>query len=129
MIKKLTMTECELCGKSFMRHSPTQKFCCRECYKEFKSRQRPPVKRRFSGRSYKNPEQRLNEIREKYKNGITADILRICGKSANSARLYERKLKIGGDEMTLHEQDIVNNIPISELLQNINVRVFSMHKV
>ena len=69
------MTKCELCGKEFMRHSPTQKFCCRECYKEFKLRQRPPGKRRFSGRSYKNSEQRLNELREKYKKGITAEIM------------------------------------------------------
>jgi len=30
--------------------------------------------------------------------------------------------------MTLHEQDIVNDIPISELLQNINARVFSLHE-
>lgn len=30
--------------------------------------------------------------------------------------------------MTLHEQDIVNNISISELLQNVNARVFSMHE-
>jgi len=30
--------------------------------------------------------------------------------------------------VTLHEQDIVNNIPISELLQNVNARVFSLHE-
>lgn len=30
--------------------------------------------------------------------------------------------------MTLHEQDIVNNIPISDLLMNINARVFSLHE-
>lgn len=30
--------------------------------------------------------------------------------------------------MTLHEQDIVNNMPIAELLQNINARVFCLHE-
>lgn len=39
-----------------------------------------------------------------------------------------QKEKIGGDEMTFHEQDIVNNISISELLQNISARVFSLHE-
>lgn len=69
------MTECELCGKEFLRNSPTQRFCCRECYEEFELRQRPPYKFRFSGRRYKNSEQRLDEIREKYKNGVTAEIM------------------------------------------------------
>lgn len=30
--------------------------------------------------------------------------------------------------MTLHEQDIVNSMPISDLLTNINARVFSMQE-
>lgn len=80
MIKKLTMTECELCGKSFMRKSPSQKFCSKDCSEEVKQRklqnQCGRRKHRFSGRSYRNSEQRLNELREKYKNGVTADILR-----------------------------------------------------
>lgn len=30
--------------------------------------------------------------------------------------------------MTLDEQDIVNNIPVSDLLQNISARLFSLHE-
>jgi hypothetical protein len=40
-----------------------------------KMKWRPPYKFRFSSRRYKNSEQRLNELREKYKNGVTAEIM------------------------------------------------------
>ena len=89
--RRQEMTKCELCGKEFMRHSPTQKFCCRECYKEFKLRQRPPGKRRFSGRSYKNSEQRLNELREKYKNGITAEIMQEFAENLQIPREFTKE--------------------------------------
>lgn len=90
MIKNLTMTECELCGKSFMRKSPSQKFCSKDCSEEVKRRKLQDQcgrrNRRFSGRIYRNDEKRMNEIKEKYKNGITADIL----------REFAEKLQIGG---------------------------------
>lgn len=92
MIKRLTMAECELCGKSFMRKSPSQKFCSKDCSEEVKQRklqnQCDRRKRRFSGRSYRNDEKRMNEIKEKYKDGITADIL----------REFAEKLRIGGEK-------------------------------
>ena len=31
---------------------------------------------RFSGLNYRNSHERLNEIKEKYRNGVTADILK-----------------------------------------------------
>lgn len=31
--------------------------------------------KRFSGKDYENSEERLNEIKEKYKNGVTKEIL------------------------------------------------------
>lgn len=38
-------------------------------------RGRPPKSGRFSGKIYKNTDEKLMEIKEKYKNGITQEIL------------------------------------------------------
>lgn len=72
---------CETCGIDFETKSPNQRFCSRECflgYQRRKQRQKNRKKKtmRFSGDIYTNSEQKLNAIREKYKNGITKEILK-----------------------------------------------------
>jgi hypothetical protein len=63
-------------------------FCSKDCFEEVKQRKlQNRRKRRFSGRSYRNDEKRINEIKEKYKNGVTADIL----------REFAEKLQIGDE--------------------------------
>lgn len=72
---------CESCGNEFDVKSPVQRFCSRECFIEYRKRkQRRKTRKnktmRFSGEIYTNSEQKLNAIREKYKNGITKEILK-----------------------------------------------------
>lgn len=72
---------CELCGNDLDIKSPMQRFCCRACFIEYRKRkQRRKIRKnktmRFSGEIYTNSEQKLNAIREKYKNGITKEILK-----------------------------------------------------
>lgn len=72
---------CESCGSDFEAKSNKQRFCCRECCLEHQKRkQRRKTRKkktmRFSGDIYINSEEKLNAIKEKYKNGITKDILK-----------------------------------------------------
>jgi hypothetical protein len=72
---------CELCGSDFEAKNNKQIFCCRECCLEHQKRKQRRENRkkktmRFSGDIYINSEEKLNAIKEKYKNGITKDILK-----------------------------------------------------
>lgn len=72
---------CETCGIDFETKSPNQRFCSRKCFLEYQRRKQRQKNRknktmRFSGDIYTNSEQKLNAIKEKYKNGITKEILK-----------------------------------------------------
>lgn len=72
---------CELCGSDFEAKNNKQRFCTRACFLECQKRkQRRKTRKkktmRFSGDIYINSEEKLNAIKEKYKNGITKDILK-----------------------------------------------------
>ena len=70
-------SSCGYCGADFLPVSKIQKFCCKECwYQSTLSRKRKGGRGRHSGRVYQNAPERLSEIREKYRNGVTEDILR-----------------------------------------------------
>ena len=72
---------CESCGIDFEAKNNKQRFCTRECFIEHQKRKQRRKNRkkktmRFSGDIYINSEEKLNAIKEKYKNGITKDILK-----------------------------------------------------
>ena len=62
---------CRFCGRDFLPVNNRQQYCSREC--RWKATHRGT---RHSGRVYQNTPERLSEIREKYRNGVTEDILR-----------------------------------------------------
>lgn len=90
---------CESCGSDFESKNNKQRFCCRECFLEHQQRkQRQKIRKkktmRFSGDIYTNSEERLNAIKEKYKNGITKEILKEFAESLkiNAKNVLTEKL-------------------------------------
>ena len=86
---------CESCGIDFEPKPPVQRFCCRKCFLEYQQRkQRRKIRKkktmRFSGDIYANSEEKLNAIKEKYKNGITKEILKEFAESLkiNAKKIY-----------------------------------------
>lgn len=67
--------QCRNCGKDFLPHNNKQCFCNISCRKQYRV---IPLKKggRFSGRIYTNTPEKLAKIKEKYKNGVTVDILK-----------------------------------------------------
>lgn len=69
---------CLYCGKTFASNSNKQIFCTRNCYlKNYysKNKKYPVRTHRFSGKSYNNSPERILELKEKYKNGVTSEIM------------------------------------------------------
>jgi hypothetical protein len=67
--------QCRNCGCDFLPHNNRQFFCNADCRKRYRL---IPLKKggRFSGRIYTNTLEKLAKIKEKYKNGVTTDILK-----------------------------------------------------
>lgn len=73
---------CEFCGRDFVQ-THAKKYCSYACLrgKINKQRRQQHAKSRlkktsrFSGRSYENTPEKLEKIRKKYANGITAEIM------------------------------------------------------
>lgn len=69
---------CVYCGKSFAADSNAQRFCSRYCVTRnyYKKHRKVEVRARgrFSGEFYENSPERILELKEKYKNGITSEI-------------------------------------------------------
>jgi hypothetical protein len=92
---------CELCGSDFEAKNNKQRFCNRACFLEYQKRKQRRKNRkkktmRFSGEIYINSEEKLNAIKEKYKNGITKDILKEFAESLkiNAKKSIDEKLTI-----------------------------------
>ena len=66
-------TYCIKCGQEFNGINNSQKFCCKSCRLEYT---KGACKWRFSGKYYKNTEEKLASLKEKYKNGVTKEILK-----------------------------------------------------
>ena len=70
---------CPICGEVFQKRSGVQRFCSDYCSKAFtrenrrKKRKRPA---RFSGLDYENTPEKIERLKEKYRNGVTAEILK-----------------------------------------------------
>ena len=62
---------CPVCGMSFIKNN-SRLYCSRKCQR-IASRGKS---KRFSGRIYLNPPEKILELREKYKNGVTEEIMK-----------------------------------------------------
>ena len=73
------MKTCEICDKEI----PTKDTYCIKCAYDigvfttsfFRKNFRKGVQKRFSGKNYENSPERLEEIKNKYKNGVTVQDL------------------------------------------------------
>ena len=81
---------CTVCGKLFMPTGNRQNFCSYECKRiarinrdrlKAKVQGRREKRGRYSGKVYVNSQEKLDAIREKYKNGIPAGTIEamVCG--------------------------------------------------
>lgn len=77
---------CRVCGKKFFyerKQGHRRTMCSKECVKEadraasrdWYHRNFEVFGKRASGKKYKNPPEKLQAIKEKYKNGVTLEIL------------------------------------------------------
>lgn len=76
------MKTCELCEKEIFAKSNKKKYCeeCshalqRSCITTLSRIYNKSKQRRVSGKKYENSPERLEEIKNKYKNGVTIQIL------------------------------------------------------
>lgn len=81
---------CAICGNPFTPTGKNQKYCSCECQHEArlhrdrlkaKEQRRREKLGRYSGKVYVNSQEKLDAIREKYKNGIPAGTIEamVCG--------------------------------------------------
>lgn len=81
---------CTVCGKLFTPTGNRQKFCSCECKRierinrdrlKAKQQGRREKRGRYSGKVYVNSQEKLDAIKEKYKNGIPAGTIEamVCG--------------------------------------------------
>ena len=63
-----------MCGKLIVMNSPRQKHCD-DCNNALRLAFSKSENRRFSGLKYENSKERLEKIKEKYKNGVRKEIL------------------------------------------------------
>lgn len=68
---------CKYCGDIFQYKNNLAQICpnCKKEYNRGYAHVINNFDKRFSGLSYENSEEKLNEIREKYKNGVTDEIV------------------------------------------------------
>lgn len=84
--KMMDSAICRVCGKKFFyerKQGHRRTMCSKECVKEadraasrdWYHRNFEVFGKRASGKKYKNPPEKLQAIKEKYKNGVTLEIL------------------------------------------------------
>lgn len=81
----MTKGNCAICYKQFEKINNSQLYCCEQCfmvakrirhrkwYNKNKKSKKTRFKGRFSGKVYENSPEKLQSIKEKYKNGITIE--------------------------------------------------------
>lgn len=78
-------TFCKVCYKQFEKTNNSQIYCSKECARELRNRRQrecasrnqgqkiKKYKGRYSGENYTNTSEKLQAIRDKYKNGVTVE--------------------------------------------------------
>lgn len=78
------MRYCNVCGACFLPVNSSQIYCSKECFIEVKRKREKEYriknngsikysKGRYSGKVYENSPEKLQAIKEKYKNGVTVE--------------------------------------------------------